>query len=253
MSKKKKTSKKSTSKTTLICRVGFFIALTAGLVALISGPGTSFGLWNYQTGLSMLRWAAYGSILAAALSLVGLIASLRIVIVRGFVWALLGIVIGSSVAGLMFHWKQVSESVPRIHDITTDTQDPPQFVSILRLLNCDENSHVYEGAKVAALQQKAYPDIIPVTLHLPQDQAFEKALATARKLGWSIIDADENAGRIEALEISFWFGFKDDIVIRVRQQNSGSRVDIRSVSRVGKSDLGKNAERIRRFLQAIKE
>lgn len=251
--KKKKIPAKTKNKTSLIIKAGFFIALISGLAALISGPGTSLGLWNYQAGLSLLRLAAYGGIAATALSLIGLIASLRIVIVRGFMWALLGAVIGSSVAGLMFHWKQVAESVPRIHDITTDTQDPPQFVSILRLLNDDDNSHVYWGEKVAALQQKAYPDIIPLTLHLPPDRAFEKALATARQLGWQIIDADENAGRIEAVEMSFWFGFKDDIVIRIRPQNSGSRVDIRSESRVGVSDLGKNAERIRKFLQALKE
>src|SRR5271157_3811225 len=78
-------------------------------------------------------------------------------------------------------------------------------------------------------------------------------LAAARRLGWQIIDADKNAGRIEAVATSFWFGFKDDIVIRLRHQNSGCRVDIRSESHVGVSDLGKNAERIRRFLRAMKE
>jgi uncharacterized protein (DUF1499 family) len=106
---------------------------------------------------------------------------------------------------------------------------------------------------VAAQQRKAYPDIIPLILPVPQDQAFERALAVSRRLGWQIIDADKNAGRIEAVDTTFWFRFKDDIVIRLRQQNSGSRVDIRSESRVGVSDLGKNAERIRKFLQEIKK
>jgi uncharacterized protein (DUF1499 family) len=201
----------------------------------------------------VLRWAAYGGIAAAALSLIGLIASLRIVIVRGFLWALPGVVIGGFLVGLVVHWKQVAESVPRIHDITTDTENPPKFVAILRLLKSDENSPVYGGAEVAALQRKAYPDIIPLILPVPPDQAFGRALAVARRLGWQIIDADKNAGRIEAVATTFWFGFKDDIVIRLRQQNSESRVDIRSESRVGVSDLGKNAERIRKFLRAMKE
>jgi len=241
------------SKSFLIARAGFFIALTAGLVALLSGPGTSYGLWDYRTGISVLRWAAYGGVAAAALSLIGLIASLRIVIVKGFLWALLGVIVGSFLAGLMLHWKQVAESVPRIHDITTDTTSPPEFVALLRLRKSDENSPAYGGAEVAVRQLKAYPDIIPLMLPVPPDQAFERALAVARRLGWQIIDADKNTGRIEAVATTFWFGFKDDIVIRLRQKDSGSRVDIRSESRVGVSDLGKNAERIRKFLKAMKE
>ena len=241
------------SKSFLIARTGFFIALTAGLAALLSGPGTSYGLWDYRTGISVLRWAAYGGVAAAALSLIGLIASLRIVIVKGFLWALLGVIVGSFLAGLMLHWKQVAESVPRIHDITTDTTSPPEFVALLRLRKSDENSPAYGGGEVAVRQLKAYPDIIPLMLPVPSDQAFERALAVARRLGWQIIDADKTTGRIEAVATTFWFGFKDDIVIRLRQKDSGSRVDIRSESRVGVSDLGKNAERIRKFLKAMKE
>jgi uncharacterized protein (DUF1499 family) len=239
-------------KTSLVARSGFFIALMAGLATLLSGPGTSFGLWNFRTGLLVLRWAAYIGTVAAALSLIGLIASLRIVIVRGFLWALLGVVIGVFLAGLALHWKKVSESVPRIHDITTDTKNPPQFFTILRLLKGGENSPVYGGEEVAAQQRKAYPDIIPLFLPVSPDQAFDRALAVARRLGWQIIDADK-AGRIEAVATTFWFGFKDDIVIRLRQQSAGCRVDIRSESRVGVSDLGKNAERIRKFLREMKE
>jgi len=241
------------SKSFLIARAGFFIALTAGLAALLSGPGTNYGLWDYRTGISVLRWAAYGGVAAAALSLIGLIASLRIVIVRGFLWALLGVIVGGSLAGLMLHWKQVAESVPGIHDITTDTASPPEFVALLRLRKSDENSPAYGGAEVAVRQLKAYPDIIPLMLPVPPDQAFERALAVARRLGWQIIDADKTTGRIEAVATTFWFGFKDDIVIRLRQKDSGSRIDIRSESRVGVSDLGKNAERIRKFLKAMKE
>ena len=241
------------NKISLIGRVGFFIALMAGLAALMSGPGTSYGLWNYRTGISVLRGAAYGGIAAAALSLIGLVVSLRMVIVRGFLWALLGVVIGGFIAGLVLHWKQVAASVPRINDITTDTEDPPQFVAILGLLKNYENSPVYGGEEVAALQRKAYPDIIPLIISIPPDLAFEKALTVARQLGWQIIDADRKAGRIEAVDTTFWFGFKDDIVIRLRQQNSGSRVDIRSESRVGVSDLGKNVARIRKFIGAMKE
>ncbi len=232
---------------------GFIMALMAGLAALMSGPGTSYGLWNYRTGISVLRWAAYGGIAATAVSLIGLIASIRIVIVRGFMRALLGVLIGGLLLVPALHWKQVEESAPRIHDITTDTKNPPQFFTILKLLKSGWNSPVYGGEEVAARQRKAYPDIIPLILPVSPDQAFERALSVARRLGWQIIDADKDAGRIEAVAATFWFGFRDDIVIRVRPQNSGSRVDIRSESRVGVSDLGKNAERVRKFLQQMME
>ncbi|MGD0280775.1 MAG: DUF1499 domain-containing protein [Dissulfurispiraceae bacterium] len=241
------------NKPSLIAVAGFFMALLAGLAALLSGPGTSNGLWNYRTGISVLRWAAYGGIAATAISLIGLIASIRIVIVRGFMRALLGVLIGGCLLGLTFHWKQVAESAPPIHDITTDTENPPQFVTILKLLRSGENSPVYGGEEVATRQRKSYPDIIPLILPVSPDQAFERALAVARRLGWQIIDADKDAGRIEAVATTFWFGFRDDIVIRLRPQNSGSRVDIRSESRVGVSDLGKNTERARKFLKQMKE
>ncbi|MGO9613673.1 MAG: DUF1499 domain-containing protein [Dissulfurispiraceae bacterium] len=246
-------SRQTTSKPSLIAMAGFFTALLAGLAALLSGPGTNYGLWNYRTGISVLRWAAYGGVVATALSLIGLIASLRIVIVRGFLWALLGLVIGGFLVGLMLHWKHVTERVPRIHDITTDTQNPPQFFTVLRLLKNNENSPIYGGEEVAAQQRKAYPDIIPLILPVPPDQAFERAVAVARRLGWQLIDADKNAGRIEAVATTFWFGFNDDIVIRLTQQTPGCRVDIRSESRVGVSDLGKNTERIRDFLVQMRE
>lgn len=235
-----------------IAVAGFILALMAGAAALLSGPGTNCGLWDYRTGLSVLRWAAYAGAAAAALSLIGLIASIRVKAVRGFMWALLGIVVGGCLAGLMLHFKQVAGTVPRIHDITTDTQSPPEFKEVLRLRKRSENSPVYEGEKVAVLQREAYPDIVPLRLSIPPDQAFEKALDVARRSGWQIIGTDKETGRIEAVATTFWFGFRDDVVIRLRQDGSGSLVDVRSQSRVGLSDLGKNAERIRKFLREMR-
>ncbi len=235
-----------------LARAGFIIAFASVLAALMAALGTRYGQWDFMTGISVFRWAAYGAIAGAALSLIGLIASLRIVIQRGFFWAFLGLLIGGSFVGTALYWKHVADSVPPIHDITTDTQDPPVFVEIPRLLKNSDNSPVYGGKKVAEQQRKAYPDIVPLILRIPPDEAFGKALAKARSMGWQIIDDNKGAGRIEAVATTLWFGFRDDIVIRIKPQDSGSRVDIRSESRVGVSDLGKNAKRIREFLRGIK-
>lgn len=248
MKKKSKEGKPSS-----LARAGFVIALAAVVAALMGSLGTHYGSWNFKTGISVFRWAAYGAIAGTVLSLMGLIASIRIVIQRGFLPALVGLLISGVIMGTALYWKHVADSVPPIHDITTDTQDPPRFVEILRLLKRADNSPVYGGKEIAARQQRAYPDIVPLILRISPGEAFERALATARSMGWQIIDDNESAGRIEAVATTFWFGFMDDIVIRIRPDGSGSRVDIRSESRVGVSDLGKNAVRIRKFLAAMKK
>ena len=141
---------------------------------------------------------------------------------------------------------------PPIHDITTDTSDPPPFVDVLPLRAGARNSAVYGGSTVAAMQHAAYPDIAPVYLALAPTAAFVKALAAANAMEWSIVAADSSAGRIEATATTRVFRFKDDVVIRIRPHDGGSRVDIRSVSRIGGGDLGKNASRIREFIVRLR-
>jgi uncharacterized protein (DUF1499 family) len=142
--------------------------------------------------------------------------------------------------------------VPPIHDITTDTQNPPHFDAILPLRQNTPNSAQYGGESVAAQQRQAYPDIQPALLEASPEKAFDAALASARELGWKIVATDTQQGRIEATDTTLWFGFKDDVVIRISPNDGGSRVDMRSVSRVGRSDIGKNAERIRNFMEALR-
>jgi uncharacterized protein (DUF1499 family) len=138
-----------------------------------------------------------------------------------------------------------------IHDITTDTETPPVFVAILPLRAGTPNTAEYGGPEVAAQQRTGYPDLKPLTLTIPPAQAFPHALAVAREMGWEIAANEPAEGRIEATDATFWFGFKDDVVVRITPAGSGSRIDVRSVSRVGRSDVGKNAERITEYLERI--
>lgn len=141
--------------------------------------------------------------------------------------------------------------VPAIHDISTDTVNPPQFEAALLDRDAAENSLDYAGAEIAELQRQAYPEVEPLQLSLSPTQVFERALAQTGQEGWQVLASDPSRGRIEAVATSALFGFKDDVVIRIRAQDQGSRVDVRSVSRVGKSDLGANAARIQQFLEAL--
>lgn len=139
---------------------------------------------------------------------------------------------------------------PPIHDVTTDTESPPAFVAAVAL-NAPGRTE-YEGETVAEQQRAAYPDIEPVTLPVAPDAAFDRALATVERMGWEILETAAADGRIEATDRTFWFGFADDVVIRITDADDGaSRVDVRSLSRVGVGDLGANAQRVREYLAAL--
>jgi uncharacterized protein (DUF1499 family) len=225
------------------------LAVLSALALTASGFGARFGVWDWRFGFQLLRWSLYAGLVAAVLALVVLgIARIR----AGRGWSLASaIVIGLGVAYLPWHWMQVARTVPAINDITTDTANPPAFVAVLPLRAGAPVSADYPGAETAAQQRSAYPDIRPVDLGVPPAAAFARALDTAKSLGWTIDATDAAAGRIEATATTPWFGFKDDVVIRVTPTASGSRVDIRSHSRVGKSDLGTNAKRVRAFLAKL--
>ena len=223
------------------------VAAAAGLaVLLIAGPGTRMGWWTFRSGLGLLQWAAYGGIAGIALAIVGLaLGGARPL-------AALALVLGLGAFLPPWQFQRTARAVPPIHDISTDTGDPPRFVDVPARRQGASNPAEYGGAEVAAQQRQAYPDIAPVTLPDPPARAFERALEAARKQGWEIVAAAPGEGRIEATDTTRWFGFKDDVVIRVRPEGTGSRIDVRSLSRVGRSDVGKNAQRIRGYLRALR-
>ena len=194
----------------------------------------------------------YGGIAAAAVSLIGLVMTLvrPREVRRGTALAAVSLLVGVVFVAVPARFR-MGPQAPPIHDITTDTQDPPAYVAVLPLRANAPNTTVYGGDKIASQQRAAYPDLQPLMLKVPPAQAFERALATLRKMGWDLVEADAAAGRIEATDTTFWFGFKDDVVIRVRPADGGSRVDVRSLSRVGGGDAGTNAKRIRAFLAAL--
>jgi hypothetical protein len=231
-------------------RIALLLAAFAALLLLIGGPGTRFGLWEFRDGFLMLRWAASLGLVAAGLALMLLL--IPRTRMGQVIWLLSACVIGLGVAYVPWQLQQQARSVPPIHDITTDTLEPPEFIAILPLRAGAANPPGYAGEEVARLQQEAYPDIRSYRLDAGGEIAFERALAAARKMGWEIVAADPAAGRIEATATTFWYGFEDDVVVRVGADNGGSVIDVRSKSRVGRSDLGANASRIRTYLEALK-
>lgn len=231
---------------------GLVLALAAGAAAVSAGFGSRLNLWHFRTGFAILKWAAYGGLAAALVSLAGAVLAGKRGYLRNVVYGFAGIIVGGAVFAMPLHWRIQAARVPPIHDITTDIVHPPQFVAILPLRKDAPNSAVYGGPEVAIKQRTAYPDIQTLIINAPGPQAFEQALAAARAMGWQIVAAEPREGRIEATDTTFLFGFKDDIAVRVTPADENrSLIDVRSLSRVGRSDVGKNAARIRCYLRRI--
>lgn len=154
--------------------------------------------------------------------------------------------------GLPAVYMVATSKVPPIHDISTDLQDRIEFTPDVAAASMNKDPEAEARAVVESYQKSGYPDIAPIQLALPPEQAFARAKAVAESMpGWQVSNADSETGRIEATATSKIFHFVDDIVIRIRPDAGGSRVDVRSRSRVGQSDLGANAARIRAFGAAL--
>ena len=216
-------------------RVTVTLAVLAVLLLLISGPGTRAGLWPFRVGFGMFAGALFLGLAAAGAALVGLGLPRQ----RSQSGPLLvaALMLGAASAAVPLDYVRRVKTLPYINDITTDTERPPQF----------SPPKTYE-VHFAEFQRRSYPSLRPLELALPPRQAFARAAEAAKGHDWEITVLDERAGRIEAVATTRWFGFKDDVVIRITPAGAGSRVDMRSKSRVGRSDVGTNARRIEEFL-----
>ncbi|MCA3254647.1 MAG: DUF1499 domain-containing protein [Alphaproteobacteria bacterium] len=226
------------------------IAIVAAALVILAGPLNRVGI-GFQVALGLMAIAALVGGLMGLISLVGALLARR----RGKPAGRMvtGAIAGLGAFAILALFFVNARGVPPIHDITTDTQDPPQFVAVLPARGADSNPVDYKGAEIAALQTKAYPAVRTLVLDVPPAQAFQKALTAAGAMGWEVVAAVPEQGRLEATATTAWFGFKDDVVVRIRPQDAGSRVDVRSTSRVGVSDVGANAKRILAFLDEMQK
>lgn len=227
------------------------LAVLSGLMLLVSGPLYRLQWLELGVAFTLLRWAAYVGVAVTVLIIVYLIwqrprglrlASLTLAAIIGFISFY-----------LPYQQLQTARSVPPIHDISTDLENPPVFVDIAPLRADAPNPVEYAGEDTADQQRKAYPNIQPLMLDNDYERVFQAVLAVVNDLGWQPVASDLTEGRVEATDTTFWFGFKDDVVIRIEQEADQVRVDIRSKSRVGRSDVGKNAERIETFMRNLRQ
>lgn len=221
------------------------VVLVAALFVLLAGPGIKSGVLPWQVGI-------LGFAVGAAVCAVGAVI-LLVALVRRKGSRLVSVALVAGLAGALVPGSLIAEArgVPPIHDITTDTANPPAFVAITPAVRGAGTNPVTYDAKIAPLQAAAYPLVRPVTLAVAPSEAFFRAEKAARAMGWEIVATDALAGRIEATATVPWWGFKDDVVIRLTPEGEGTKVDVRSKSRVGQGDVGVNAKRISDYLAAL--
>ncbi|MEM1380108.1 MAG: DUF1499 domain-containing protein [Pseudomonadota bacterium] len=233
-------------------KIGTAAALVALLFFVVVIYGYNWGWWGLGFVFSMLRGPAQVVLWSGAV--IAVVCAGASVFRRSFATAAAGVAIAAGSAGLGYMplWLASEASkVPPIHDITTDTVDPPAFVAILPLRADAPNPPEYDTGQTAQ-QVEAYPDITTLMVPLALESAFDVSLKAVKAEGLKLVDTQPAEGRIEAFATVPMFGFKDDVVVRLRTVNeTETEIDIRSKSRVGRSDVGFNARRIRSLLDRI--
>lgn len=233
-----------TSSSVRLPLLGLLLCLGAIGAVLLAGVGYRQGWWHFLKGIQIAEGAVYAAALGLVLSLAGLWRSRR---QRGaVVTGLLGVLLALPVLGMALQWEYATRTYPPINDISTDTESPPEFWDM-------PNPMAYPGAAVAQQQRQGYPDLAPLMLPMAPPAVFDQALRLVHERGWTVVGSDAAEGRIEAVATSRLFGFVDEVTIRIAPEGNGSRVDMRSRSRLGQIDRGTNARRIRGWLADLKQ
>ncbi|HYW17372.1 MAG TPA: DUF1499 domain-containing protein [Allosphingosinicella sp.] len=245
--------------TRLVTRAAVVLGIGAVLAALVASLGSAMGLWGFGTGLKTLRYLFFAAAAGAVLGLIGLVMARRRA--KLMLANLLALVVALGFVLYLGNLVRIAKSVPAIHDVATDLDDLPQFTRLQ--VRADNLENVPDEGKAElkalapeerwkALHRAHYADLRTVRLAAPPAETARRARALARDRGWEVAVAE--AERVEATHTSTFFRFKDDVVVRIRPApGGGSLVDMRSISRVGGSDVGMNAKRVREFLGDLQE
>jgi len=234
----------------LLCAWLAIIALIAAGV-LMATSGTVFRMEWIALG-DAFSWLRMGAQLAAVAAILGILTIIVAGLCKRWGAVLTGAVaavVAVTMIAMPMQMQQRAQTVPPIHDITTDMDNPPAFVALARAREAAPNAVDYPGIETARQQRAAYPMLQPVTLAVPMARVQTAARDLIAARDWQLAEASPTT--LEATATTRWFGFKDDVVIRLTDTSDGVRVDMRSASRLGKSDLGTNAQRIQDFLEDL--
>lgn len=221
------------------------------LTPIVGALGSRGGLWSFLIGLMM---TPAGLLLALVGLLLGVFALLRLRklgerLVLAAHGAGLSLLVGLYLGNMLIS----ASSVPPIHNVSTDIEDAPQFTHAQSLRAEHENPLDYDREVLGPIQRQGYPDVKPLVMELAPDEMYGRVKRVLLDMGMEVTREDPANGEMEAVATTFWFGFKDDLVVRLREVEGGTRMDIRSVSRVGMGDIGANADRIMEIIKRVEE
>lgn len=214
-----------------------------------------FGFIQTPVAMKLFGVAIVGALIGVGLGITSLIGIWR----EGHIGAgkaMSGVLMGTLMLAVPLWSLPNLLALPRIHEVTTDPDRPPAFQKLAVVRNGDGVNPVAYQKGESSLQMKAYPDIKPLPISRPTADAYSAVRDAVKNLNWSVVaeqpPADGRSGMIEAVDRSFIFGFTDDVVIRVSGAGRDARVDVRSSSRHGRHDLGRNADRVRELFSEVK-
>ena len=224
------------------------VSLSAFLLVALPGPLYKYGVVDLGTAFTGFKFGVFAGIATLILLVLQIIFKRKTVTLGSTIMALLLSTIAIAIPLSMLN---KGKSVPPIHDISTDLVNPPEFVAIAPLRADAPNPVEYAGLEVATQQRAAYPELQTLNYTQSKSELVEATKQVIDHLGWQLVNIDADQGIVEATDRTMWFGFKDDVIVRITDKGSERLVDIRSKSRVGGSDLGKNAERIHGFIEEL--
>ena len=224
------------------------VSLSAFLLVALPGPLYKYGVVDLGTAFTGFKFGVFAGIATLILLVLQIIFKRKTVTLGSTIMALLLSTIAIAIPLSMLN---KGKSVPPIHDISTDLVNPPEFVAIAPLRADAPNPVEYAGVEVATQQRAAYPELQTLNYTQSKSELVEATKQAIDHLGWQLVNIDADQGIVEATDRTMWFGFKDDVIVRITDNGSKRLVDIRSKSRVGGSDLGKNAERIHDFTEEL--
>lgn len=224
------------------------VSLSAFLLVALPGPLYKYGVVDLGTAFTGFKFGVFAGIATLILLVLQILFKRKTVTLGSTIMALLLSTIAIAIPLSMLN---KGKSVPPIHDISTDLVNPPEFVAIAPLRADAPNPVEYAGVEVATQQRAAYPELQTLNYTQSKSELVEATKQVIDHLGWQLVNIDADQGIVEATDRTMWFGFKDDVIVRITDNGSKRLVDIRSKSRVGGSDLGKNAERIHDFTEEL--
>lgn len=230
-----------------IAKTSRLMASTTLFMMVLGSLGAKFGLLHYRIGLLLFALAAVLGIIVISVAAFSTRRqsneqSRKALSSASVIAAIPVLIMGFSVLS--------AGDAPMIHEVSTDLEQAPVFIAAVAD-EVERENQPSLSEEVKAAQRSAYPELKTILSELTPEQAYAQAKSTAESFNWEILAEHPGLGTIEAVDTSFWFGFKDDIAIRITPREQGSAIDLRSLSRVGKGDLGANAKRVTAFIEAF--